>query len=264
MATFEDRPEELVDALAAALRREATPERAEKEKVYLRSDLEFLGATVPAIRRAATAVHRQHRDRSHDELLELVEALWSRRIHELRMAAVELLELHRDRLGPADLGLLRRLIGESATWALVDGLAASVVGSLVDRFPDELHEVLARWAQDDDLWVRRASLLAYLPGLRRGDGDFGRFAALADQLLDEREFFVRKAIGWVLREAGKRDPEQVVAWLEPRLDRASGLTVREAVRYLPEADRARLRGGRTQPAASPRRPTGRDVPRGAP
>ena len=59
-------------------------------------------------------------------------------------------------------------------------------------------------------------------------------------MLDEREFFIRKAIGWVLREAGKTRPERVVEWLEPRLGRASGLTVREAVRWLPEADRARL------------------------
>ena len=52
-------------------------------------------------------------------------------------------------------------------------------------------------------------------------------------MLDEREFFIRKAIGWVLREAGKRRPEEVAAWLAPRTDRASGVTMREAVKYLP-------------------------------
>ena len=52
-------------------------------------------------------------------------------------------------------------------------------------------------------------------------------------MLEEREFFIRKAIGWVLREAGKRRPDEVVAWLAPRTDRASGVTMREAVKYLP-------------------------------
>lgn len=235
------RPEPIVADLTETLRAEATPERAKREKAYLKSDLDFLGATVPAIRRAATTVHRRHRDLSHDELLRLVEELWRRGVHELRMAVVELLDLYDDRLTPADLGLLERLIHESSTWALVDGLSASVVGSLLDRFPDEVHSELARWARDDDFWLRRASLLAYLPGLRSGRGDFHRFVALADPMLEEREVFIRKAIGWVLREAGKRNPEQVTAWLEPRLDRASGLTVREAVKYLPDADRERLR-----------------------
>ncbi len=66
-------------------------------------------------------------------------------------------------------------------------------------------------------------------------------------MLEEREFFIRKAIGWVLREAGKRNPDQVTAWLEPRLDRASDLTIREAVKYLPDSDRERLRPARGTP-----------------
>jgi 3-methyladenine DNA glycosylase AlkD len=59
-------------------------------------------------------------------------------------------------------------------------------------------------------------------------------------MLDEREFFIRKAIGWVLREAGKKRPAEVAAWLAPRTGRASGVTMREAVRYLPPSDADRL------------------------
>jgi len=61
---------------------------------------------------------------------------------------------------------------------------------------------------------------------------------------EEREFFIRKAIGWVLRETGKKRPELVVAWLEPRVTRAAGLTVREGVKYLPDSDRDRLMASR--------------------
>ena len=59
-------------------------------------------------------------------------------------------------------------------------------------------------------------------------------------MLDEKEFFIRKAIGWVLREAAKKRPTEVVAWLAPRTGRTSGVTIREAVKYLAEADRERL------------------------
>jgi 3-methyladenine DNA glycosylase AlkD len=240
----------VVTAMLRELAAVAKPERAEHEKAYLKSDLEFLGASVPEIRRVARRFREAHPELSHREVVTVVEALWRRRVHELRMVAVELLELYVDRLTPHDAALLERLLRESRTWALVDGLASSVVGPLVDTYPDAMDPVLRAWAGDSDLWVRRASLLAHLLGLRCGEGDFDRFTTLADVMLDEREFFIRKALGWVLREAGKHRPDQVAAWLEPRIDRASGVTIREAVKYLPEADRARLlahsrRSGRT-------------------
>jgi 3-methyladenine DNA glycosylase AlkD len=155
------------------------------------------------------------------------------------MAAVELLELGTGVLAPADIALLERLIRQSRTWALVDGLAASVTGRLVERHP-ELGAVLDRWAADDDFWLRRSALLALLPGLRRGESDCERFARYADAMLDEREFFVRKAIGWVLRDTARTRPELLAAWLEPRAARASGVTVREAVKHLPPESRERI------------------------
>jgi 3-methyladenine DNA glycosylase AlkD len=231
--------------LDRVLRAHADPDRADKERAYLKSELVHLGVSVPAIRSAARTVFREHRDElGHDELVGIVTALWDRPadapVHERRMAAVELLELGRDELSVADAALLERLLRQCRTWALLDGLAVSVVGELADADPAGWDATVRRWAVDEDHWLRRAALLVHLPGLRRGAGDLERFGELADPMLEEREFFVRKAIGWVLREAGRRDPDGVVAWLEPRVLRAAGLTVREAVKYLPEPDRQRL------------------------
>ncbi|HLV11498.1 MAG TPA: DNA alkylation repair protein, partial [Trueperaceae bacterium] len=78
--------------------------------------------------------------------------------------------------------------------------------------------------------------------MRRGEPVFDAFAALADPLLEDTEFFVRKAIGWVLRERTKTAPEEVHAWLMPRRRRASRLTLREASKNLPEPMRAELLG----------------------
>ena len=107
---------------------------------------------------------------------------------------------------PGDIELVERLIRQSKAWALVDGLAASVAGSLIVRYP-ELGRTLDRWASDEDFWVRRSALLALLLPLRRGQGDFDRFSRYADAMLDGREFFIRKAIGWVLRETGRKQPD---------------------------------------------------------
>ncbi len=150
-----------------------------------------------------------------------------------------LLADHAEALVPADAALVERLIRESGTWALVDVLAAAVMGSMAERYP-ELNAVLDRWAADADFWVRRAALLALLGPLRQGDGDFARFGRYADMMLAEREFFIRKAIGWVLRDTGRRRPGLVAAWLEPRIGLVSGVTLREAVKPLPPETAARL------------------------
>jgi 3-methyladenine DNA glycosylase AlkD len=75
-------------------------------------------------------------------------------------------------------------------------------------------------------------------------------------MLDEKEFFVRKAIGWVLREEGKRRPDEVVAWLAPRTHRASDVTLREAVKYLAPGDRDALMAAYRAGSTGPRRPAG--------
>jgi len=168
----------------------------------------------------------------------LVAALWQAPVHERRAGAAVLLELHPGLLSPADLPLVERLLRESRTWALVDGLAASVVGGILIGARAEVTPVLDRWATDADFWIRRSSLLAELRPLREG-AEMGPFLRRADAMLDEKEFFIRKAIGWVLREVGKRRPDEVAAWLAPRTHRASGVTMREAVKYLstPHAER---------------------------
>jgi 3-methyladenine DNA glycosylase AlkD len=229
----------LATALARQLRAAGDPARASHEKRYLRSTLRHFGTSVPEIRRAAVTLRRAHPDLDRASLLALVDDLWGRGVHECRMAAVELLEQYVDLLGLRDLGRLERLLRESGTWALVDGLAASVVGAIAEHAPRATAR-LDRWAADPDFWIRRASLLAELVPLREGRGDFDRFARRADRLLGDREFFVAKAIGWVLRDASRKAPDRVAEWLAPRAGRASRITLREATRRLPAAARAEI------------------------
>ena len=225
-----------------ALRDLGSASRAAAEKAYLKSDLEFAGTGVPAIRSLAAAWCRARPGLTHDELTGVVEELWQSPLHECRQAAVVLLERTATLLSPADLPLLEHLLRTSRTWALVDGLAVNVAGSLAERFP-EAAAALDRWAVDEDFWLRRSALLALLRPLRAGGGDFERFARYAGDMLTEREFFIRKAIGWVLREVGKRRPDLVAGWLGPRVHQASGVTVREAVKPLPAPIRAALLAG---------------------
>ena len=230
---------DLADLITDELRAVARPERAVQEKAYLKSDLEFLGASVWELRRVVKAFLKGALPLTHDRLIALVEALWAKPIFERRMAAAVLLELHPKLLGPGDLPLIERLLRESLTWALVDWLSGDVVGAILAGSRGEVTPVLDRWAADPDFWIRRSSLLAELRFVK-GGGDLSSFLHRADGMLDEKEFFIRKAIGWVLREVSKKRPDEVIAWLALRTHRASGVTMREAVRYLPPAEGERL------------------------
>jgi 3-methyladenine DNA glycosylase AlkD len=189
------------------------------------------------MRQVVRTLKQEHAGLHRRDLVELVALLWSRPVFERRMMAVLLLEAFEPLLRPADMKLLERLIRESKTWAFVDELAVAIVGPLVER-SSELLRVLDRWARDDDFWLRRGAMLALLRPLRRGEGDFARFTRYAEAMLVEREFFIRKAIGWILRETAKKRPDLVYQWLLPRCAIASGVTVHEAVKYLSARQRA--------------------------
>ncbi len=222
---------EIADGIEASLRAVGTVKRAEGEKLYLRSDLDFTGTMVSDTRAVVKQVDAGLA-LDHDGLVALVEALWSKPVFERRLAAIVFLQRHPSLVTVTDLPLLERLVRESRTWALVDYLAGDVLGRMVIADPAGMTPVMDRWATDDDFWVRRSSLLSELRPIRAG-APLDRFVARAGPMLGEREFFIRKAIGWVLREAGKRRPSDVASWLAPRTDLASGVTMREAVKYLP-------------------------------
>jgi 3-methyladenine DNA glycosylase AlkD len=236
-------PEGAAQAVGDALRAAGTPERAAQEKRYLKSELEFFGVAVPELRRIVKAAVRAYPGLDEAGLVAWAVALWRPPVHERRTAAVEILTLAAPRLGAGELATVERLLRESRTWALVDGLAVSVAGEIA------LHDsrswpVIDGWAADADFWVRRSALLALLRGIRTGRPDLTRFTRYAEPLLAEREFFIRKAIGWVLREISRRDPDWVARWTQDHLSQMSGVTFREAVRRLPAPVADRLRNAR--------------------
>ena len=228
-----------VEGLDRVLRRAADPDRAVNEKAYLKSPIDHYGVTVPAIRAAVKNLTRTQGESTRRKALAVVRRLWASPVHEQRMAAVFLLEAHADLLESGDLPLVEKMIRGSFTWAYVDPLAAKIAGSLVEREP-ELARELDRWSEDESFWIRRAALLALMGPLRRGRGDWSRFKRYSDKMLGEKEFFIRKAIGWVLRETSKKRPDRVRKYVSSRLDRMAGVTFREAVKRLPEEDREEL------------------------
>jgi 3-methyladenine DNA glycosylase AlkD len=233
-------PEGAAIAVVESMGPFGSAERAAQEKRYLKSDLEFLGVSMPDLRRVVRAQARGYPGLGSRDAVAWALALWREPVQERRTAAVEVLTLTSGKLGPDDLAVVERLLRDSRTWALVDPLAVDVVGRIALREPSAWDRIDG-WAGDEDFWVRRAALLALLPGVRAGEADLPRFERYAAAMLGEKEFFIRKATGWVAREISKRDPAWVAAWTARHAREMSGVTFREAVRRLPEQEATRLR-----------------------
>jgi 3-methyladenine DNA glycosylase AlkD len=213
--------------------------RAAAGKAYLKSDLRFYGTTVPEIRRAANDFAREHPDLTRTELRKIARELWSTDVYELRSAGIALLSRYADLLEERDLPWLIGFVRRSKTWAHVDWLAADVIGGVVGESRSALRRLPA-WASDENFWVRRTALLAQLRQLSHEAGDFELFSRLAASMLHEREFFIRKAIGWILREVSKKRPELVFEFLREHRGEVSSLTRSEGAKYLPARQRRAL------------------------
>jgi len=213
--------------------------RAVGTKAYLKSELRFYGTTMPEIRRAANDYAREHPDLTRAELRRIVDELWSTDRFELRSAGIALLSRYAELLTERDLTWLVGFVRRSKTWAHVDWLAADVIGGVVGESRTALRR-LPVWARDENFWVRRTALLAQLRTLSHEAGDFPLFARLAAPMLGEREFFIRKAIGWILREVSKKRPDLTFVFLRENRGKVSGLTLSEGAKYLPASQRRAL------------------------
>jgi 3-methyladenine DNA glycosylase AlkD len=221
------------------LRRAGSATRAKGEKAYLKSELRFWGTSQDSIRVASREYCDAHPDLARADLRVVAETLYATDVHELRAAAIAVLERRRAVFVDADLPWLIGLVRKSKSWAYVDWIAPKVIGDVIARNPPSRRR-LAVWARDENFWVRRAALLAEHDALRAGGGDFALWTRLAAPMLQEREFFIRKAIGWVLREVSKKRPDLTYEFLRKHGDGVSRLSLQEGAKYLPAPQRRAL------------------------
>jgi 3-methyladenine DNA glycosylase AlkD len=232
---------ELIAAVRTALRGVAQPELARPMQAYMKSATPFLGVRVPVMRTVTRTEANLRPFTTSADLIDTVLLLWREAgYREERYAALALLDTPAARRlrDPALLQTLRELIVTGAWWDYVDELAHRV-GDLLLGWPAEIRPAVLAWTRSEDRWLRRASITCQLGARERVDLEL--LAIAIESGMHDRDFFIRKAIGWVLREISKSDPGWVAVWTAPRAGAMSGVTFREAVRRLPEADAARLR-----------------------
>jgi 3-methyladenine DNA glycosylase AlkD len=221
---------ELIEAVRAALRGAAQPELARPMQAYMKSATPFLGVRVPVMRNLTRAEAKLRPFSTSADLVDTVLRLWREAgYREERYAAIALLDTPAARRlrNPAVLPTLRELIITGAWWDYVDELAHRV-GDLLLRWPAEVRPVVLTWTRSDDRWLRRAAIICQL-GMR-DQTDLELLTITIDAAIGDSDFFLRKAIGWALREYARTNPAWVRSFADTR--ELSPLSRREALKHL--------------------------------
>lgn len=201
----------------------------------MKSAMPFHGVTAPELRRIVAPPLRQHAPHDRPVWEATVRELWDGATHrEQRYAALAEHRSARTWQDPSVLTLYRHLVVTGAWWDLVDQIATRLVGRVLLTHRRSVTPVLEEWAVADDLWLRRTAILAQLG--HRGQTDTALLErCIAANLTGSAfgdQFFVRKAIGWALRQHARTDPAWVLDLVDRYADRLSPLSRREAMKHL--------------------------------
>jgi len=225
--------DQLARYITAELRALADPAKAPAMAAYMKTAQPFYGVPTPS----RTIILRETRDRfvpaDQKSYERNVLALWKLPYREEQYCAIAYARQHPRFITPSALWLYERMIREGAWWDFVDEIAVNLVGTVLKNFRAKTRPTIERWCDDPDMWIRRTALIAHLKHKKETDA-----AQLFDHCLrrsDEREFFIRKAIGWALREYSKTDPRAVGAFLKKNRQRLSNLSYAEASKHLARA-----------------------------
>jgi 3-methyladenine DNA glycosylase AlkD len=228
----------LVTQVRSALAAAGDPVRAAGQQRYMRSAMPFHGVTSPQLRRIMTPLLRGHPPADRETWEATVLELWDGATHREERYAALAVARHRTAAAwqdPAVLDLYRHLVVSGAWWDLVDETATHLVGPVLLAHRAAVTPVMDGWAVADDLWLRRTAILSQLTHKEATDTALLGRCVLAnlEGTPFGKEFFVRKAIGWALRQQARTDPAWVVDLVREHGDRMSGLTRREALKHLP-------------------------------
>lgn len=227
----------LVTAVREALAAAGDPARAVQQQAYMKSAMPYYGLTSAELKAVLRPLLAEHRIEDRAAWEATVRWLWDEAGHrEERYAAIALVRhaAYTKWIGVDLLPLLEHLVRTGAWWDYVDEIAAHLVGQVLLDNRADVTSRMTDWAIDEHLWIRRTAMLCQLRHKQHTDTELLAHALVAN--LDDtelgKEFFIRKALGWALREHAKTDAAWVLGFVGTHADRLSGLSRREALKHL--------------------------------
>jgi 3-methyladenine DNA glycosylase AlkD len=230
-------------SVSARLRALARPSGAFDASKYFRSDnnLRFYNAGTPQVRGLARAIHHDVRDGwSVKEALRFADSLMRDPYLETKAVGMEVLARYRDAFTTGLLVVFKRWLArnDAANWATTDAMCGLLIGPLLADHPEAIQRMRS-WSTHPNMWVRRASAVALIVPMRVGLA-LDTAYKVADALRSNDHDLIQKAVGWMLREAGKRDSARLERHLRRHGARVPRTTLRYAIERFPPAKRQAL------------------------
>ncbi len=224
--------EGLVAFVTSELEGLADSERATQMAAYMKTDMPFFGVKSPERKLVFREARNLFPVETPDDYEAAVLALWSQPHRETKYVGLGYATEYREEIGVEWLGLYEKLITEGAWWDFVDDVAVHAVGRALLKQRSEVTPIVRSWIDSEDMWLRRTAIISQVRHKDETDESLLFDHALA--CLHETEFFIRKAIGWALRDYSWFQPGVVRSFLLEHKDNMSGLTYREGAKRIPD------------------------------
>ena len=217
-----------VKTLEIELKKNANETYASGQKAYMRHQFEFYGLKAAKRREIQKPFLTKENLPEKSELEDIIKALWTKPQRDFQYVGQELVFKYLNLFEKKDLELLEFMVTHKSWWDTVDYIAANLVGAYFKIYPKEIKTTITKWLASDNIWLQRSALLFQLK--YKEELDTVLLENTINYLLGSKEFFINKAIGWILREYSKTNPKWVLEFTKrTNLDQ---LSKREALRLI--------------------------------
>ncbi|MBX3077504.1 DNA alkylation repair protein [Candidatus Obscuribacterales bacterium] len=221
---------DIVDYVQAELAKVADESKAPEMQAYMKTDMPFYGVQKPDRLPIIRGMKANFRPASRSEYEQTIRRLWDLPYREEKYLALNYACEFVSLAEPKTLVLFEALVREGSWWDFVDVIAGHLVGAIYLKYRDEIEQHMDRWIVDDDFWIRRTAILSQMKHKKSTDAK--RLFAYCLAQAGEKEFFIRKAIGWALREYSYAEPAAVKKFLLANKNRLSPLSFKEGAKHL--------------------------------
>jgi 3-methyladenine DNA glycosylase AlkD len=208
----------------------ADADKALEMAAYMKTDMPFYGVQKPDRINILRELKKDFKPATEAEYQSAIKALWKRKHREEKYIAINYAALFPQFMTPQVIPLCEQMIREGQWWDFVDSITVDIIAAILRKYPTETRPLIDAFSEDENFWIRRAALLAQLN--HKKETSHQHLFAYIKKMSAEKEFFIRKAIGWALREYSKSEPERVRQFLEQNKSKLSPLSMREGSKYL--------------------------------
>lgn len=217
-----------IAAIEKALKKNADATNAEGQKSYMRNQFEFYGLKAVK-RREIQKPYLTNENLPEKSQLELIiKTLWTKPQRDFQYVGQELLFKYAKQFEKKDIELLEYMVTHKSWWDTVDYIAAKLMGAYFRKYPEEIENKVAQWLESNNIWLQRSALLFQLK--YKEELDTVLLSNIITHLLGSKEFFINKAIGWILREYSKTNPAWVLEFANKT--NLNNLSKREGIKLI--------------------------------